>query len=223
METIVKLENIYKRYKQNTDWVLKDISLEIKEKELIFICGPSGVGKSTLLHIIGLMDRPNQGKITFLGYEINHDKNNLSKLRLENIGFVFQFHYLLEHLTVKENILLPFWVKNGGKVVQNIEKYIDEYINFLGISNLLSRYPYELSGGEQQRVALARALVNKPKLVIADEPTGNLDQENAKNIVLLMKNFVNSYGTTCIVATHNLELTKFADKIFFLKDGRIES
>lgn len=223
MQTIVKVENIYKKYKNSIDWVLKGVSLEIKQKELIFVCGPSGVGKSTLLHIIGLMDRPNEGNVFFLDQKINYYENDLSTLRLQNIGFVFQYHYLLEHLTVKENIMLPFWIKNGGKVTQDLPRYVYEYLDFLGVSDFLSRYPYELSGGEQQRVALARALVNRPKLIIADEPTGNLDQENAKNIVLLIRNFVDVYHTSCIIATHNIELTKFADRIIHLKNGRIEN
>ncbi|MCS7150838.1 MAG: ABC transporter ATP-binding protein [Endomicrobia bacterium] len=220
-DTIIKLENIYKKYKTTLDWVLKDISLEINEAELIFICGPSGVGKSTLLHLVGLMDKPNEGRVLFLQKEIDFKKDNLSKIRLEHIGFVFQFHYLLEHLTVKENIMLPYWVKNGGKVTSDSVDYIEEYLDFLGISNLVSRYPHELSGGEQQRVALARALVNRPKIIIADEPTGNLDQENAKNIVSLIKNFVKNYGSTCIIATHNIELTKFGDRVLHMRDGKI--
>lgn len=219
---IVVLQNVYKKYPNSTNWVLQDLSFEVKESTLTFVCGPSGVGKSTLLHILGLMDRPNQGKVYFFSKQINFDKDNVCKLRLEHIGFVFQFHYLLEHLTVEENILLPLWVKYG-KVnfqLQN-DNYINEYLELLGIKHLLTRYPHELSGGEQQRVALARALVNKPKLVIADEPTGNLDIENAKNIVFLIKNFIQKYNLTFVVATHNMEITKFGDKVVFLQNGKI--
>lgn len=222
MNIIVSLKNIYKKYPDSIDWVIKDISLDIEQGKLIFFCGPSGVGKSTLLHIIGLMDGIDQGEIFFLGEKIIFNGKDLSKLRLNNIGFMFQYHYLIENLTVKENILLPLWVKNKN-IFFEIDEYIKQYLEILGITKLMNRYPYELSGGEQQRVALARALVNNPKLVIADEPTGNLDQENARRIVSLMKNFIESFNMTFVVATHNLELTKFADKVINLKDGKIVS
>ena len=221
MQEIILLKNIYKKYKETTTCVLNNINFVVEEKKFIFICGPSGVGKSTLLHIIGLMDKPTQGEVWFLNKKVDFNKNNLSELRLNNIGFVFQFHYLLEHLNVKENILLPKWVKDKNNFSNNTDKYIEEYIEFLGIKHLLNRYPYELSGGEQQRVSLARALVNKPKVVIADEPTGNLDQDNALNIVSLMRNFIDKYGTSFVVATHNIQLTKFGDKIVQLKNGEI--
>ncbi|MCS7228210.1 MAG: ABC transporter ATP-binding protein, partial [Endomicrobia bacterium] len=216
------LKNIYKKYNNSIDWVLKDITFSVPSETLTFICGPSGVGKSTMLHILGLMDRPNKGDVYFFSKQILFDKVDLCKLRLEYIGFVFQFHYLLEHLTVKENIFLPLWVKYG-KVESNPnhDNYIYEYLELLGIKHLLSRYPHELSGGEQQRVALARALVNKPKLVIADEPTGNLDYENTKNIVSLIKSFINKYKISFVVATHNTEIIKFGDRVIFLQDGKI--
>jgi lipoprotein-releasing system ATP-binding protein len=220
MQEIILLKNIYKKYKETPNWVLNNINFGVEEKSFVFICGPSGVGKSTLLHILGLMDKPTQGEIWFFGKKIDFNNDDISSLRLNHIGFVFQFHYLLEHLTVKENILLPQWVKNR-KMSYNIPDYVKEYIEFLRIENLLNRYPYELSGGEQQRVALARALVNKPKIVIADEPTGNLDQQNALNIVSLMRSLIDQYGITFVVATHNLQLTEFADKVVHLKNGEI--
>jgi lipoprotein-releasing system ATP-binding protein len=220
MQEIILLKNIYKKYKETPNWVLNNINFGVEEKSFVFICGPSGVGKSTLLHILGLMDKPTQGEIWFFGKKLDFNNDDISSLRLNYIGFVFQFHYLLEHLTVKENILLPRWVKNR-KMSYNIPNYVKEYIEFLRIENLLNRYPYELSGGEQQRVALARALVNKPKIVIADEPTGNLDQQNALNIVSLMRSLIDQYGITFVVATHNLQLTEFADKVVHLKNGEI--
>lgn len=218
---IIEVRNIFKKYTNSIDWVIKDITLSVPKESLIFVCGPSGVGKSTLLHILGLMDRPDKGEVIFLGKEIVFGKDNLCKLRLDNIGFVFQFHYLLENLTVKENILLPIWAKTK-ELNHKFNEYVLEYIKVLGIEHLLDRYPHELSGGEQQRVALARALANRPKIVIADEPTGNLDFENAKNIIMLIKNFVEIYKMCFVVATHNIELTKFGDKIIYLKDGKIE-
>ncbi len=225
---IVKLNTVAKRYSQSESFVLKNISLTLKEKSFVFICGPSGVGKSTLLHIIGLMDTPTCGEVFFLNHKIDYkDTNMLSKMRITNIGFMFQYHYLLETLTVKENILLPYWMKKGvvDKKINPYSqegKFIYEYIKILGIEHLLDRYPYELSGGEQQRVALARALVNKPKLLIADEPTGNLDHTNAINIVTLLKNFIELFGMTVLVATHNIELTKYGDVVIYLSDGEIK-
>ncbi len=220
MDSIISVKNIFKKYKNNTDWVLKGIDLSIEYNKLYFICGPSGVGKSTLLHILGLMDRPDEGEVIFLGNKISFEKDNLCEMRLKNIGFVFQHHYLLEHLIIKDNILLPLWAKNN-KCIFEIDEYIGNYLKILKIDHLLERFPYELSGGEQQRVALARALVNKPKIVIADEPTGNLDYENAKNIMLLIKNFVEQYNITFVIATHNTEILKYGDKVVYLKDGKI--
>ncbi len=217
---IVSVKNIFKKYKTSTDWVLKDINLDVEEKKLFFICGPSGVGKSTLLHILGLMDRPDKGDVYFLNNKIIFEKNNLCDIRLKNIGFVFQYHYLMEHLNVRDNILLPFWAKNN-KCVFQIDDYIKNYLQILKIEHLLDRFPYELSGGEQQRVALARALVNKPKLVVADEPTGNLDYENAKNVILLIRSLIEQFDITFVVATHNTEIIKYGDRIIYLKDGKI--
>lgn len=220
MDSIVSVRNVFKKYKSTTDWVLRDVNLDIEYDKLYFICGPSGVGKSTLLHILGLMDRPDQGEVIFLNNRISFEKNNLCNIRLKNIGFVFQHHYLLEHLTVRENILLPFWAKSD-RCIFEINEYIKSYLQILKIEHLLERFPYELSGGEQQRVALARALVNKPKIVIADEPTGNLDYENAKNIMVLIKDFIMRYNITFVVATHNTEILKYGDKVVYLRDGKI--
>jgi ABC-type lipoprotein export system ATPase subunit len=220
-EKIVELKNVYKKYSETEVAVLKNLSLEIYSGKLYFVCGPSGVGKSTLLHIIGLMDKPSDGEYFLFGKKVEYNsQDKLSLLRVENIGFMFQFHYLIENLNVKENILLPYWMKN--KKVDNPKMFLFDFIEYLGLDNLLSRYPYEISGGEQQRVALARAIVNKPKLLLADEPTGNLDHKNAIKIVELIKDIVKKYNITAIIATHNIELTKYGDKIINLKDGQIE-
>ncbi len=221
-EKVIKLKNVIKKYTDTNVSVLKDLSLELEQKKIYFICGPSGVGKSTLLHIIGLMDHPTSGEVYLFGERIDYkDKNKISSLRIENIGFMFQFHYLLENLTVYENILLPYWIKN--KVVTNMNINLFDFVEHLGIKNLLSRYPYELSGGEQQRVSLARAIVNNPKLIIADEPTGNLDHYNAIKIVEHIKMIVEKYSMTALIATHNLELTKYGNFIINLQSGEIKN
>lgn len=219
MDELVVLKNIYKKYKDSVDWVLKEISLNIYKDTITFVCGPSGVGKSTLLHIIGLMDKPDKGEIIL---KFNENSTITEEIRLKNIGFVFQFHYLIENLTVKENILLPIWAKNRT-IIFEMDHYLKECIEILGISHILNRYPYEISGGEQQRVAIARALANKPQLVIADEPTGNLDQQNAKNVISLIKELKQLYKISFVIATHNLSLTQFGDIVINLKDGKIEN
>ena len=220
-EKIVELKNIYKNYTEPEVAVLKNLSLELYSGKLYFICGPSGSGKSTLLHIIGLMDKPSAGRYFLFGNEVEYsEQDKLSKLRIENIGFMFQFHYLIENLTVEENILLPFWIKN--KFVNKSSLASLDFVKYLGLENLLLRYPYELSGGEQQRVSLARAIINKPKIILADEPTGNLDHKNAIKIVELAKDIVKKYNITMLVATHNIELTKYGDMTINLRDGNIE-
>lgn len=219
MDELVILKNIYKKYKNSTDWVLKDVSLSVYKNTITFICGPSGVGKSTLLHIIGLMDKPDKGNVIL---KFAEDNSSIEEIRLKNIGFVFQFHYLIENLTIKENILLPIWARNKT-ISFEMGDYLKECIEILGIKHILNRYPYEISGGEQQRAAIARALANKPKLVIADEPTGNLDQQNAINVISLIKELKHLYKISFVIATHNLSLTQFGDVIINLKDGKIEN
>jgi ABC-type lipoprotein export system ATPase subunit len=197
------------------------LSLELDSGKLYFFCGPSGVGKSTLLHIIGLMDKPTEGEYFLFDNKVEYtNQERLSKLRLENIGFMFQFHYLIENLTVEENILLPYWMKNNFITKDN--RSILEFIKYLGLENLLSRYPYEISGGEQQRVSLARAIINRPKIVLADEPTGNLDHKNAIKIIELIKDIVIKYNITVLIATHNMELTKYGDMVINLREGKVE-
>lgn len=221
MDELIELKEVYKKYKSSTDWVLKNISLNIYKSTIMFICGPSGVGKSTLLHIIGLMDKPDKGEVV-LKFLKENDASDLEHIRLYNIGFVFQYHYLIENLTIKENILLPNWAKKQRHIKLEMDDYIKECIKVLGIEHTLNRYPYELSGGEQQRAALARALANRPKLVVADEPTGNLDQKNAENVICLIKELRKIYNISFVIATHNISLTKYGDEVIHLKDGKIE-
>lgn len=219
MDELIILKNIYKKYKDSIDWVLKDISLTIYKDTIMFVCGPSGVGKSTLLHIIGLMDKPSKGEIIL---KFDSSESQIEDIRLKNIGFVFQFHYLIENLTVKENILLPVWAKNKT-ITFEMDNYLKECIEILGVNHILDRYPYEISGGEQQRAAIARALANKPQLIVADEPTGNLDQQNAKNVMSLIKELKQLHKISFIIATHNLSLVQFGDTVVHLKDGKIEN
>ncbi|MFQ3675048.1 MAG: ABC transporter ATP-binding protein [Endomicrobiia bacterium] len=222
VEKIVELKNISKKYSETESPVIKNLSLNLYCGKLYFVCGPSGVGKSTLLHIIGLMDKPSDGEYYLFGNKIEYSsQDKLSKLRIENVGFMFQFHYLIENLTVEENILLPYWMKN--KIVNKTKASSLDFVKYLGLENLLSRYPYEISGGEQQRVSLARAIINKPKIILADEPTGNLDYKNAIKMIEMIKDIVNMYNVTVLIATHNIELTKYGDVIINLKDGQVDT
>ena len=207
MMTITNLTHYY-----NKDKALENINLEIKSGEFIAIIGESGSGKSTLLSILSTLLKPTSGDIVYEG--INYkDIKNIDDFRKNNIGFIFQFHYLINYLSVKENINLA-----------NEKASKDEIFNLLkllGIQNLIDKYPNEISGGQRQRVAIARALINNPKIIFADEPTGNLDSKNSLNVFELFKTFAN-IGTTIIVATHDKSLAKLANKIYEVKDGKIE-
>jgi putative ABC transport system ATP-binding protein len=189
--------------------VLFDINLEIKKGEFIALVGSSGSGKSTLLSILSTLLKPTNGELMFDNLTYSNIKD-INKFRRENVGFVFQFHYLIEYLTVKENIQLASKDNN----------YLDELLAYLEIENLKDKLPNQISGGQRQRVALARALINKPKVIFADEPTGNLDRKNSQNVFKLLKN-ISQNGTTIITATHDLELSQLSDKIVEITDGRI--
>jgi len=200
--------------------VLKGIDLEISPGEIIAVCGPSGVGKTTLLYLLGLMDKLSSGYLKIMGIDVKDiDEKKTSEIRNKHIGFLFQFHYLLADFTVFENIYIPTQIIPNNN---NIEEKIEYLLNKLGIQNLKNRFPKELSGGEQQRVALARALINFPEIILADEPTGNLDSENSNTVIELLFNQARQNNISVIIATHNLELAKKTDKIYFLKDGKIE-
>lgn len=208
-------KNIFKNYGDLK--VLNNISLEIKASEVVSIVGASGAGKSTLLHILGTLDTPDQGEVILDNTNITSlNANQLSKLRNEKIGFVFQFHNLLSELTAFENICLPAWV--GKKEAEN---NATELLKTLNIYDRRDHYPSQLSGGEQQRVAVARALINKPKIVFADEPSGNLDTKNAEELHKLFFEIRNKYDCSIVIITHNLELARRSDRIIELKDGQI--
>ena len=202
--------------------ILDEISLNIKKGEFISIVGPSGAGKTTLLNIIGTIedfDKSEKSKFLINSQDITklNDKD-LSKFRNDNIGFVFQFHQLLPELTVEENILLPTMIKGDKK--DSSDKYFIELISILGIDSILNKYPNSISGGERQRAAVARAMINKPSILLADEPTGNLDSKNEEEIISLFKKVNKDLGVTIVLVTHNLNFSKLADKCFTLKDGK---
>ncbi len=197
--------------------VLKGINLLINSGEKVALMGPSGAGKSTLIHILGLMDKPTSGKVLIDDTDITSFKQNkLAKIRNENIGFVFQFHYLLADFTVMENILMPVWNKKKEK-----KDYAMNMLETMGLKDRINHMPNELSGGEQQRVALARALINNPKILFADEPTGNLDRQTGTLIESLMFDMCSKLKTTLLVVTHSPELANLADRQIKMVDGKI--
>lgn len=217
---MIELKLIDKSY--GNQKILDKISLNIKKGEFISIVGPSGAGKTTLLNIIGTIedfDKSEKSKFLINSQDITklNDKD-LSKFRNDNIGFVFQFHQLLPELTVEENILLPTMIKGDKK--DSSDKYFIELISILGINSILNKYPNSISGGERQRAAVARAMINKPSILLADEPTGNLDSKNEEEIISLFKKVNKDLGVTIVLVTHNLNFSKLADKCFTLKDGK---
>ena len=207
---MIKIKNLTHYY--NKDKALDDINLEINNSEFICFIGESGSGKSTLLSILSTLLKPTSGDVCFnnLNYK---DIQNIDKFRKENIGFIFQFHYLINYLTVKENIKL------ANKNCKDEE--IKTLLSTLGIENLIDKYPNEISGGQRQRVAIARAMINNPKIIFADEPTGNLDSKNSLNVFELFKTLTNK-GTTIIVATHDKNLALKADIMYEVKDGKLQ-
>lgn len=200
--------------------VLKDITLRIENNQVTTIVGPSGAGKSTLLHLIGTLDRPDSGQIRLNGTSITQmSDDELSSYRNLHIGFVFQFHHLLPEFTAAENVALPALI--AGKSKREALLRATELLDFLKLKDRLDHKPSELSGGEQQRVAVARALVNNPQLILADEPSGNLDTENAKKLHQLFFDLRDRFHQTFIIVTHNTELAGLSDRTIKLQDGRV--
>lgn len=197
---------------------VKDINLTISQGEFVAIVGASGSGKSTLLHLIGGVDKPTSGKVYVDGTDIyNLSEKELAIFRRRKVGFIFQFYNLIPVLTAEENILLPIHLDN-----KRIDKqYIDELINILDLQDRRAHLPNELSGGQQQRVSIGRALAYNPSIILADEPTGNLDSKNSKEIVDLLKISVKKYNQTLILITHDLDIATQADRIITLEDGKI--
>jgi len=217
-QIILKAENIYKSFFNGDEKlnVLKGFNFYLKEKEIISIMGDSGCGKSTALNILGTLDKPDSGDLIFKGEKINDFNNQeLSKIRNEEIGFVFQFHFLLPEFTALENVLIPTWIKG----VKNKENYAEDLFFDLGLINKINSYPSQLSGGERSRVALIRGIINKPKILFADEPTGNLDKENSDKLIELLIKINKDYSQSIVLTTHNPEVADVGEKKFKLENG----
>ena len=215
---MIKASGILKSY--GSLEVLKDVSLEIKKGEIISIVGASGAGKTTLLHIIGTLDRPNKGLLMINNENIsNLSDKKLAAFRNKNIGFVFQFNHLLPEFTAIENVCIPAFIAGTDKSLA--EERAMELLTFLGLTDRINHKPSELSGGEQQRVAVARALINNPAVVLADEPSGNLDSNTAKDLHQLFFTLREKFNQTFVIVTHNEELANMADRKLVMKDGNI--
>jgi len=217
---MIKLKNISKSY--GVQKILDNISLDVKQGEFISIIGPSGAGKTTLLNIIGTIEDFSASKkteLTLNDIDIqNLTDNEISEFRNKNIGFIFQFHQLLPELNLEENIFLPSLIGKYSK--SEYLKKVKDLAKLLGIEKLLKKYPDSISGGERQRVAVARSLINGPKILLADEPTGNLDSKNEKIIMDLFKKLNKELGLTIILVTHNKDFAKISNKCYTLKDGK---
>jgi len=215
---MLEAKNIFKNYQQLQ--VLKGVDINVNQGEVVSIVGSSGAGKSTLLHILGTLDAADSGEIILNNQKLSAlTGNKLASFRNKNIGFVFQFHHLLPEFTALENVCIPGWV--AGKKKQEVENRAIELLTILGLQHRLQNKPNQLSGGEQQRVAVARALINNPSIVMADEPTGNLDSANAKELHQLFINLRQQFNQAFLIVTHNEELAKMSDRIVHMKDGRV--
>ena len=215
---ILSASNIHKRY--GSIEVLKGVDITIEAGEIVSIVGSSGAGKSTLLHILGTLDRTDQGRIFLRGQDITHlNGRKLADFRNRHIGFVFQFHHLLPEFTAVENVCIPGWIAKNRKA--DVKKRAEELLTMLGLQHRLQNKPGALSGGEQQRVAVARALINSPDVVFADEPTGNLDSANARDLHQLFFDLRKNFNQTFLIVTHNEELAQLSDRILHMKDGEI--
>jgi len=223
METLLEVHDIKKAYRMGKILVpaLCGVSFNVEEGEFLTIFGPSGSGKSTLLHLIGCLDRPDEGEISVDGSNIlKLTDDKLAELRLTKMGFVFQFFNLLPRSTALGNVELPLTI--AGVPEEETSKRAKEILKLVGLEDRMNHRPFELSGGEQQRVAMARALINNPKIVLADEPTGNLDTKTGWEIVQLMKKLNEEKRQTFVVVTHDPHLAEAADRMIHLKDGLIE-
>ena len=217
--SLLKVENLSKSYQETTGRleVLRNVNLEVETGDMIAITGESGSGKSTLLHLMGMLDKPDSGTIYYSNQKIEMKDRNISEFRNKTIGFVFQFHYLLEDFTAEENVAMPMFLAS-----RNFKKSLLEAQKLLKALNIFNRrdhYPNQLSGGEQQRVAVARALINSPEIIFADEPTGNLDAKHSDELIDLLVKLNETKNHTFIVVTHNREIARKMNKTFILEDG----
>ncbi len=222
MPTVLKLKNITKEFIEPRKNIvaLNNINFDLSDGQCICLLGPSGSGKTTLLQIAGLLDSPTKGEIFINGKKCDHlseeDKNFIRK---QHIGFVYQNFYLLDSFSALENVIIPQLINGSG--FNNARKRAKNLLSDLGLSKRLYNKPRELSGGEKQRVSILRAIANRPKIILADEPTGNLDKKNSENVVKIIKDMVNHYNISFIIATHNLSITKKFDKIVKISEGKI--
>ncbi len=219
---IIQVESVRKQYRlgQVTVEALADVDFAVNEGEFVAIMGPSGSGKSTLLHLLGGLDQPTNGEVTLAGKRLSVLKDDaITLVRRRNVGFIFQFYNLIPTLTAEENIALPLII--DGKRVSQHQARIDQLLNLVGIADRRHHKPDQLSGGQHQRVAIARAFVTQPSIVLADEPTGNLDSKSGDEVLTLLRRSCDEFGQTIIMVTHDPKAASFADRVVFLKDGRI--
>ena len=215
---MIKGKNIFKRY--GTVEVLRGVDITVEKGEVAAIAGPSGSGKSTLLHILGTLDKADMGDVTMNDARISSlSGKKLAAFRNTHIGFVFQFHHLLAEFTALENVCIPGWL--AGRKKGEVKEKAEELLKMLNLAHRMENKPNQMSGGEQQRVAVARALINNPDIVMADEPTGNLDSANAKELHQLFFDLRNKFNQTFLIVTHNEELAKLSDRVLYMKDGKI--
>lgn len=224
----LELKNVEKKYETPSGkeyiTVLKDVSLQVQAGESIAVVGPSGSGKSTLLNIMGALDRPTSGEVMFLGASLaDCDDAKLSRIRSQEIGFVFQLHHLLPQCTALENVLIPTIPFGSKEESADVLDRAKKLLERIGLGKRLDYFSAQLSGGEMQRVAVARALINRPKLVLADEPTGSLDGESSRNLSQLLVEMNKEEGSTLIAVTHSIDFARLMERVFKLQDGTLEN
>jgi len=222
METVIELRNLDKEYDLGLVKlrVLNGINLKVKKSEVVAIMGPSGSGKSTMLHMLGCLDRPTRGKVIIDGVDVSRlGDDELAKIRREKIGFVFQFFYLIPSLTALKNVELPLTFVKG--TAKDKEVRAKELLKMVGLENRMNHRPSQMSGGESQRVAIARALANNPQIILADEPTGNLDSKSGKEVIEILVKLNKEKGVTLILVTHDSSIARHAERVINLKDGNI--
>jgi lipoprotein-releasing system ATP-binding protein len=222
MPNVIELKNINKIYGTTVKTqVLHNINLNIEEGSFNSIIGQSGSGKSTMMNIIGTLDQPTSGEVFINGKRTDlMKKNELSELRNQTIGFIFQFHYLLPEFTALENVLMPFRIQDEN-ISKEIRERADELMNLVGLEKVKNNLATNMSGGQQQRTAIARALMNNPKIILADEPTGNLDSDSTENIYNLLRDINEKMKTTFLIITHDRKIAEKADRIIEIRDGKI--
>jgi len=222
MANIIELKDIDKVYGEKIKTqVLFGINLEFEEKGFNSIIGESGSGKSTLLNIIGTLDKPTDGKVFIDGSRTDTlNKSELAVLRNKTMGFIFQFHYLLPEFTAKENVLMPYRIQNYS-ITEEIGNWADELLDLVGLTKVKNNLATDMSGGQQQRTAIARALINKPKIILADEPTGNLDSDTSETVYSILRDINEKYKTTFVIITHDKRIAEKTDRIIEIKDGKI--